>query len=204
MPTEGRGAWDEAAASFDDEPDHGLTDPGVRSAWAALLLPLLPGVPARVADLGCGTGSVAALLTGAGHEVIGVDFSMAMLARASAKAGRTSGSGGLAGGRFRSVAANVEALPLRDRLFDIVIARHVVWALREPDRTLGQWVRLLHPGGVLALVEGRWSTGAGLPASELVGLVRRHRREADVTWLSEAGLWGKPITDERYLIVSRA
>jgi hypothetical protein len=31
--------WDAAAAAFDDEPDHGLRDPAVRSAWADLLLP---------------------------------------------------------------------------------------------------------------------------------------------------------------------
>ena len=30
--------WDAAAATFDDEADHGLRDPAVRAAWAALLL----------------------------------------------------------------------------------------------------------------------------------------------------------------------
>jgi hypothetical protein len=27
------GFWDEQAAGFDDEPDHGLRDPVVRAAW---------------------------------------------------------------------------------------------------------------------------------------------------------------------------
>ena len=49
--------WDDQAAVFDEAPDHGMSDPTVREAWAALLLPLLPSVPARVADLGCGTGT---------------------------------------------------------------------------------------------------------------------------------------------------
>src|SRR6478672_7644986 len=34
--------WDEQAATFDDEPDHGLTAPPIRAAWARLLLPLVP------------------------------------------------------------------------------------------------------------------------------------------------------------------
>jgi hypothetical protein len=31
--------WDDQAEHFDDEADHGLRDPAVRAAWAALLLP---------------------------------------------------------------------------------------------------------------------------------------------------------------------
>ena len=79
-------AWDAKAADFDAEPDHGLTDPAVRAAWRELLTPLLPPTPARVLDPGCGTGSLAVLLAGGGHDVTGVDFAPAMVARARAKA----------------------------------------------------------------------------------------------------------------------
>jgi hypothetical protein len=44
--------WDAAAAAFDDEPDHGLRDPGVRAAWADRLRAWLPGPPADVLDSG--------------------------------------------------------------------------------------------------------------------------------------------------------
>jgi hypothetical protein len=27
------GSWDTLAATFDDEPDHGLRDPRIRAAW---------------------------------------------------------------------------------------------------------------------------------------------------------------------------
>ncbi len=54
----------------------------VRAAWRELLRPLLPPAPARVLDPGCGTGSLAVLLAGAGHDVTGVDFAPAMVARA--------------------------------------------------------------------------------------------------------------------------
>jgi 2-polyprenyl-3-methyl-5-hydroxy-6-metoxy-1,4-benzoquinol methylase len=62
--------WDGQAASFDDDPDHGLRDPAVRQAWADLLLPLLPPAPAHVVDLGCGTGSLAVLLAQHGNRVL--------------------------------------------------------------------------------------------------------------------------------------
>ena len=74
--------WDAEAESFDEQPDHGLRDPVVRSAWAELLLPLLPPSPARVADLGCGTGSLSLLMAEAGHHVSGLDISSAMVAAA--------------------------------------------------------------------------------------------------------------------------
>jgi hypothetical protein len=42
--------WDGQTSSLDDGPDHGLRDPAIRSASAALLIPLIPP-PARSAPL---------------------------------------------------------------------------------------------------------------------------------------------------------
>ncbi|PPK63132.1 hypothetical protein V5P93_004067 [Actinokineospora auranticolor] len=69
MPEQTRAFWDQHAATFDDEADHGLRDPVVRAAWAELLLPLIP-TGSAVADLGCGTGSLSVLLAEAGHRVV--------------------------------------------------------------------------------------------------------------------------------------
>jgi len=74
--------WDDQAAEFDEAPDHGLRDAAVRDAWAAFLLPLLPPPPARVADLGCGTGTLTVLMARAGHLVSGLDFAPRMVALA--------------------------------------------------------------------------------------------------------------------------
>jgi hypothetical protein len=68
---------------------------------------------------------------------------------------------------------------------------------------LEAWLRLLLPGGLLLLVEGRWSTGAGLTAQEAGQAVLRHRTDATITALTDPALWGAPVTDERYLLVSR-
>ena len=50
--------WDQEAASFDNQPDHGLGDPVVRDAWRGLLEEWLSLTQAKVLDIGCGTGSL--------------------------------------------------------------------------------------------------------------------------------------------------
>ena len=49
--------------------------------------------------------------------------------------------------------------------FDVVLVRHVLWAMPNPGEALTAWLRLLLPGGTLILVEGRWSTGASSQTS---------------------------------------
>ena len=86
--TDPRVVWDAEAATFDDEPHHSLADPLMRSVWWDVLEPIVPPPPARIADLGCGTGSLSVLLAERGHSVVGVDVSPCMLERAEAKARR--------------------------------------------------------------------------------------------------------------------
>jgi ubiquinone/menaquinone biosynthesis C-methylase UbiE len=77
-----RAVWDAEASTFDNEPDHSLQDPQVRRAWAHLLVDVLGTAPLRIADLGCGTGSLSLLLYDLGHQVTGLDMSPRMLDRA--------------------------------------------------------------------------------------------------------------------------
>jgi ubiquinone/menaquinone biosynthesis C-methylase UbiE len=187
--------WDSQAATFDEQPDHGLRDPRVRDAWLRLLLGRLPAAPAAVADLGCGTGSLSVLLAEAGYAVTGLDSAPAMIsaARAKARAARVSP---------RFVTSDAAAPDLPPASFDAVLARHVLWAMPDVDAALGEWIRLLRPGGTLLLAEGHWHTGAGLPGAAASAAVLRHRAEAVVTPLDDPDLWGGPIQDERYLLVS--
>ncbi|MET8846650.1 class I SAM-dependent methyltransferase [Amycolatopsis sp. NPDC004625] len=186
--------WDAEATSFDDQPDHGLREPAVRAAWSDLLLPLLQPAPAAVVDLGCGTGSLAVLLARAGHVVQGVDFSPGMLAVAEEKA---------VGVEVDFRVGDVAEPPCPPGAYDVVLARHVLWAMADPAAALSAWVRLLKPDGRLVLIEGRWFTGAGIAAEECRRLVLAHRKEATVTRLDDPALWGGPIEDERYVLVSR-
>jgi len=191
-----RKQWDRQADAFDDEPDHGLRDPNVRAAWDALLSPLLPAPPATVLDLGCGTGSLSVLLAERGYDVTGVDLSPRMIERARAKAAAHQVSVRLLVGDAsdpRGVATANQA----------VLARHLLWALPDPAAALDRWRTLLDPGGTLLLVEGLWGTGAGLPSADVLALVQARFRDARLRMLTDPALWGRPITDERYLVTAR-
>ncbi|MCU1472220.1 class I SAM-dependent methyltransferase [Amnibacterium sp.] len=191
------GFWDAEAEHFDESADHGLRDPAVRAAWRSLLDAVLPATPADVADLGCGTGSLALLAAEAGHRVTGVDFAPRMLDQAARKS---------AAARLPVswILGDAAAPPLPDGAFDVVLERHVLWALPDPAAALAAWGRLLRPHGVLALVEGRWWTGAGLPADEVRRLVEESGRTVEVVPLPDPALWGAPIEDERYLVLGRS
>ena len=192
-----RDYWDGQAAVFDDEPDHGLRDPEVRRAWRMLLAQNLPPAPARIADLGCGTGTLSILLAEQGHLVRGVDLSREMVARARLKAAQNAGL------EASFSHGDVADPPLEPGGFDVVLSRHVLWAMPDPSAALERWISLLTPDGRLVLVEGYWSTGAGLTARRCESLVLEHRQDAVVRSLDDAVYWGGPIDDERYILVSR-
>jgi SAM-dependent methyltransferase len=187
--------WDAQAATFDDEPDHGLHDVLVREAWRSLLVSVLPPVPARVADLGCGTGTLSMLLAELGYAVDGVDISPEMIRRATAKAGSYPGTSFVVGD------AGDPSLPVG--AYDVVLCRHVLWALPDPAAVLARWAALLAPDGRLVLVEGSWSTGAGLTTADTVALVEGAGFAADARLLDDPAYWGAPIRDERYVVVAR-
>lgn len=189
--------WDAEAPRFDEEPDHGLGDPEVRDSWRGLLLSMLPAAPARIADLGCGTGTLSVLLADDGYAVDGVDFSPAMIAQARTKAG----------GRSNVTFALGDAAepPLGPGEYDAVLCRHVLWALPDPVAALRRWATLLRPSepvGRLVLVEGDWHTGAGLTARRTVELVHQVGGSTQVTALPDPKYWGGEITDERYVVVA--
>jgi SAM-dependent methyltransferase len=186
--------WDAEAATFDDEPHHSLDDPLMRSVWWDVLEPVVPRPPSLVADLGCGTGSLSVLLAERGHSVIGVDLSPRMLDLARHKAQRSALD-------IAFVVGDAAAPPIT--AVDVIVTRHVVWALEDVPTALDIWFSLLRPGGRLVLVEGLWHTGAGIPSEELVELVRRPGVEVEVTPLDDPALWGHPLLDSRYVLVAR-
>jgi len=190
-----RAYWDDQAAGFDDEPDHGLADPAVADAWRELLVEHLPNAPARVADLGSGTGTLAVLLADLGYDVDGVDLSPRMVARATEKASALDP-------RPRFTVGDAASPPLPAATYDVVLVRHVTWTLPDPDAALREWHGLLRPTGRLLLVEGFWGTGAGLHARDLEAMVAGVFDRVDVQPLREPRYWGRAITDERYLLTA--
>ncbi len=86
--------------------------------------------------------------------------------------------------------------------YDVVLCRHGLWGLPDPGAALARWGGMLVPGGRLVLVEGFWHTGAGLHASDVEALVRRHREHVEVVPLDDPAYWGGPTGDERYAVLS--
>jgi ubiquinone/menaquinone biosynthesis C-methylase UbiE len=133
---------------------------GLRTAdeAAAFLLPeLRPGM--RVLDVGCGPGSITRGLAElvAPGEVVGVDLSRETLEAARGNAA----AHGLDNLRYEE--ASVYELPFGDGTFDVAFAHQVIQHLREREAALGEMLRVLRPGGLLAIREVDWETVAYWP-----------------------------------------
>ena len=195
MSDSARAYWEAQAPAFDDEPDHGLRNRPIRDAWRSLLLEYLPPAPADVMDLGCGTGTLSVLLAESGYRVRGLDLAHAMISSARAKAEEASVP-------VAFLQGDAAHPPLALASSDVVLCRHLLWAVPNPSAALRKWTNLLRPGGRLLLIEGRWSTGGGVTASDCERLVRQHHSSVTVRHLDDKALWGAAIEDERYLLVS--
>lgn len=192
--SQARQVWDEEAASFDEQPDHGMAQPDTKEAWQELLNQWLPQPKAKVADLGCGTGSISVLLAQAGHTVVGIDYSPKMIDLARTKADQS-------GLNVQFEVMDAARPTLAAGTFDHVVCRHILWTLPEPERVLQRWAKLLTPTGAMFLIEGFWMTGAGLQAEDVVRMLPKEFKSVDVTQLSSIqALWGKEVDDERYAI----
>lgn len=193
---ESRQYWNDQADSFDESPDHGLRDPIVREAWTGLLAAWLPPTPASILDMGCGTGSLSVILAGLGHTVTGIDLSPAMIALAREKAA--------AHGHQIAFQVMDAAFPqFARRQFDVIICRHLLWALPEPEEVIQRWAGLLKQTGRLFLIEGYWHTGAGLHAKEIVEMLPPSFNNVSVQNLSDnPNFWGGDVVDERYAVVA--
>jgi 2-polyprenyl-3-methyl-5-hydroxy-6-metoxy-1,4-benzoquinol methylase len=193
---EARQYWDNAAASFDGEPDHGLYDLQMLHAWTELLRTWLPANKIAILDVGCGTGSLSVVLAGLGHSVTGIDVSPAMITRAQAKANTL-------GYSIEVHVMDAAAPQFAPRSFDVIVCRHLLWTLPEPSQVLRRWVELLVPSGRLILIEGYWNTGGGLHAHELLAVLPSSVTTVSVRNLSDQPeYWGKKVTDERYAIIA--
>lgn len=151
-----RDYWHEDSASYDDAVSHNPRSPAVRAAWAASLRHLLPPPPARVLDVGAGTGFLSLLLAGQGYRVTALDLAAGMLDRLRAKAAT-------AAVEIDTVEGDAAHPPPGE--FDAVVERHLVWTLPEPEATLEAWHQVA-PGGRLILLESIWGAAADAEPGE--------------------------------------
>jgi ubiquinone/menaquinone biosynthesis C-methylase UbiE len=155
--------WDIDAATYDRSPGHHPRTALELATWAAALRRLLPPPPARVLDVGAGTGFLAILLARNGYLVSALDLSEGMLGRLKAKADD-------AGLEVQTIHADASETPLER--FDAVVSRHLLWTLPAPKATLETWHRSA-PHGRLVLMESLWGDAGGYP-----GQLRRAGHDA--------------------------
>ena len=139
-------AWDRGVGDYDELVAHGRLTRTEADAWKAVLAAHLPPPPARVLEVGAGTGVMSLLIAELGFELTATDISRAMLQEARRKAGQRG-----AGVVFEI--ADAEVLPFKEGAFDAVFGRHILWTLPHPERALREWRRVLKPGGTLVLID---------------------------------------------------
>jgi SAM-dependent methyltransferase len=156
-----------------------------------------------VLDLGSGGGIdclLAARRVASGGSALGVDFLAEMVERAT----RSAAEAGLVNVRF--VEAEIEALPLADDSFDVVISNGVINLSPRKVRVLSEAFRVLRPGGRLAIVDlvldhdlppeiqthpAAWAGCLSGALSEIAlykGLRRAGFREVDIEPLDDFGI----------------
>ena len=115
---------------------------GLDRRWRRLTAEAVVRPGDRVLDACCGTGDLALAAREAGGEVVGLDFSPAMLERARAKAPE-----------LEWVEGDVTALPFGDAEFDAVTVGFGIRNVPDLEAGLREMARVLRPGGRLGCLE---------------------------------------------------
>ncbi|ENN88603.1 Methyltransferase [Rhizobium freirei PRF 81] len=140
--------WSARAETFDLSPGHEIFSEDERAAWHDLIRKHLgPGNGRKALDLASGTGVISHLMDDLGYHVTGIDWSEAMLERARAKAASR-------GRIMRFHLGDAENMLEADSAYDVVVTRHLVWTLVDPQACFREWLRVLKPGGKLLIIDG--------------------------------------------------
>ena len=125
-----------------------FSDPGCARYLAEMgaLLALLPPPPARLLDLGCGTGWTSVFFARAGYEVVGVDLAPDMIEQAEANRARA----GLDGLRF--AVSDYEELAF-EQAFDCVVFYDALHHAVDEAAAVACACRALRAGGVCVTSE---------------------------------------------------
>jgi demethylmenaquinone methyltransferase/2-methoxy-6-polyprenyl-1,4-benzoquinol methylase len=125
--------------------------------WRRFLASRVPGDGGHVLDVATGTGLVAALLLEAGHPVTGLDQSPEMLAEARRRFDDA----------VSLVEASAESLPFADATFDHLTVTYLLRYVDAPAEVLRELVRVVKPGGTVAMLEFALPRGLWRPLWEL-------------------------------------
>jgi len=144
-------------------------------------LEALPPPPARVLEVGMGTGRLHAELAARGYAMAGLDLAPGMVRRTRRRLAER-------GLHSMLCVGSVYALPWPDASFDAILSTFAFSAFADADRALDEMVRVIKPGGCVVIVDA----GEALDGNVMAHLLAR-------TW--EA--MGDFMRDERPLLAAR-
>lgn len=135
----GSSGYDGWATTYDGE------DNGCFPMRDQVLMPLLDRLtPGRALDAACGTGAVTQQLLARGHDVVGIDISEGMLARARQAVPEAS-----------FLVGDITALPVPDNDVDHVVCSLALTHLADLRPFFTEAARVMRPRGHLLLVDTR-------------------------------------------------
>lgn len=140
-------AWRPIAGRLAAGP-RGLLDP--RSESDRLMARFAPRPGATVLDIGCGPGNFTTAIAaevGSAGLVVGLDISATMLAQAVRADAAAAPADNIA-----YLRADAHALPFPDGCFDAVSCFTALFLMPEPMRALDEMVRVVAPGGRIAVL----------------------------------------------------
>lgn len=172
--------WDDFSRDYEE-----MAEPN--TSRFALALADQVGVAAgdRVIDIGCGPGALALHLAAQGAEVTAIDHSPAMVARLNKRAKEQ-------GVRIAAEAMDGQALTLPDDSFDVALSAFGIFLFPDNRAGLAEAVRVVRPGGRIALATWQGKFGAG-PSQLLHDAYSELFPDRPITFPSEgAAAWGDP------------
>ncbi|MCA1916297.1 class I SAM-dependent methyltransferase [Methanospirillum hungatei] len=144
--------WNESASRYDTFVSHGIHTDDEKKLWIHAFAKVLPegNKPLSVLDVGCGTGAIGLIFAEMGHQVTGLDLSEKMMDEGRKKTKERALS-------MTFLHGDAENPPFPDNHFDVVINRHLLWTLPNPETALKSWKRIIKPGGRVIIIDGLWN-----------------------------------------------
>jgi ubiquinone/menaquinone biosynthesis C-methylase UbiE len=153
--------WSKRAVAYANQMDRLWNTPDQLRKWCLRLQTILgEAAVLDVLDIGTGPGFLAVPLSWLGHRVTGLDFSEDMVRIA---AERASGMGLNAA----FVQGRADKLPFAEGAFDAVVCRHLLPYVSDRRQALKEWLRILKPGGRMAIWDGDWTARNLAPYAQM-------------------------------------
>jgi SAM-dependent methyltransferase len=120
----------------------------------------------QILEVGVGTGRIAMPLLRRNFELVGIDFSRGMLAKAKGK------------GVEHLVMGEANHLPFEDKTFDAVVMAHVLHLLESPAETFGKLTRVAR-NEIVIFLRKRDDSSPAPGSEEILGVRQTFRRVAE-------------------------